>query len=180
MHTELLDVVNEDDVIIDSKSRNEVHQIGLLHREIHIWLFDKDKNIYFSKTNANKSSAGLLDASIGGHVDKGEEHLVAAIRETEEESGLSINASDLIFLTKFTNTSINNKRINNFFRSVYIYKYPINDEQIKIDIKENDGFEKFSFDFLLHMRKEKEIMFHKFIPTHELPLVLKYLNTHIF
>ena len=45
MHTELLDVVNKDDVIINSKSRNEVHQIGLLHREIHIWLFDKDKNL---------------------------------------------------------------------------------------------------------------------------------------
>ena len=178
-HSELLDVINEDDVIIESKSRDDIHHLGLLHREIHVWLFDKNNNIYFQKSGINKSNAGLFDASIGGHVDKGEEYVNAAVREIKEESGLSVSASDLILLTKFKNVSKNKKMstINNFFRSIYIYKYPVSEEQIKEDRTENDGFKKFSLDFLSNMNKKNKAMFHKFVPTYELPLVLKYLTS---
>ena len=176
---EFLDVINDDDEVIGVRSRQDIHNLGLLHREVHVWLFDKDRNIYFQKSPAHKTSAGLMDASVGGHVDKGEEYLPAAIRETKEESGLSILADDLIFLVKFRGISEHKikKKINNFSRAIYIYKYPIADEQLKADPRETDGFHKFSLDFLLKMSKEEALLFHKFVPTHEIPHILNYFKS---
>lgn len=178
INAEHQDVVNEKDFIIGTKSRDEIHHLGLLHREVHVWLFNKEKSIYFQKTASHKSNAGLFDSSIGGHVDVGEEYISAAVRETQEESGLRISSSDLFLLNKFRGVSENKTKgtVNNFIRSVYIYKYPINDNEIKIDPKENDGFKKFPIDFLSHISEEKKTLFHKFVLTHELPFVFNYLN----
>lgn len=178
----LLDVVNKNDVVIESRSKNDVHHLGLLHREVHVWLFDKDRNIFFSKSAAHRSSAGLLDAPVGGHVDKEEDYITAAIRETKEESGLSVLESDLIFLTQFRGTSEHKKigTINNFIRSVYIYKNPVTDEEIKADPDETDGFHKFSLAFLSKLSEKDRKLFHLFVPTHELPSVLDYLKSKHF
>ncbi len=175
---DMLDVVDENEIVIGSKSRNDVHRLGLLHREIHVFLFDKDHNIYFQKRDIKKSSGGLLDASIGGHVDKGEDYLTAAIREAKEESGLLILPSDLILLIKFKNPLKNDKKgtINNFIRSVYIYKNPITDKQIKEDSNETDGFQKFSPDFLSNLSEKDMLLFCKFVPTYELTYVLNYIK----
>ncbi len=175
---EFLDVVNEEDVVIESRLRSEIHQLGLLHREVHVWLFDKDKNLYFPKSAAHKSSAGLFDASIGGHVDKDEDYITAAVRETKEESGISVSPEDLCLLIKFRGLSEHKHRakINNFTRSVYIYKKSITEVEIKADPKETDGFNKFSFEFLSNLKKEDMSLFHRFVPTHELPHVLNYLK----
>src|SRR4029078_10371505 len=88
----LLDIVNENDEIIDAKARKDVHRLGLLHREVHVWIFDEDKNIFFQKRGLHRTSPGLLDASVGGHVNVGEDYIEAAVRETLEEAGVSISA----------------------------------------------------------------------------------------
>src|SRR3989338_7437424 len=92
----LINVVDEKKIIIGSKLKEDINHLGLLHREAHVWLFDKDKNIYFSISAPHKTSAGLLDSSIGGHLDHGEGYLTAAIRETLEEAGLLVNPAALI------------------------------------------------------------------------------------
>ena len=114
----LINVVDESDIIVGSKLKEDIHHLGLLHREAHVWLFDKDQNVYFSISAPHKTSAGLLDSSIGGHLDHGEDYLTAATRETFEEAGLLVNPMDLIFLTKFRGVSKHKKKgaINNFFR----------------------------------------------------------------
>ena len=84
----ILDVIDKNDKIVDSKSRIDIHRLGLLHREIQVWIFDKNKNIFFQKMGLHKKSAGLLDATIAGHPNKGEEYLDAAVRETKEEIGI--------------------------------------------------------------------------------------------
>lgn len=175
---EFIDVVNENDKIIESRSRYDVHHLGLLHREVHVWLFDDDQNIYFQKSPVHKSSAGLFDASIGGHLTSGEDYISTAIRETKEESGLSITASDLVFLTKFAGILEHKtkKTINNFIRSIYIYRNSVTNGEIKGDPKETDGFHKFSIDYLANLNKKDMLLFHRFVPTHELPYVINYLK----
>ena len=175
---DFIDVVNDDDVVIETRLRAEVHNLGLLHREVHVWMFDNKKNIYFQKSSANKSSAGLLDASIGGHVDAGENYLLSAVREMKEESGISAVSQDLFFLTKFRDVSKSKKlgTINNFIRSVYVYKKPVTDSDMKRDPNENESFQKFSLSFLLNLNNEDMLKFHQFVPTHELPHVLKYVK----
>ncbi len=182
-NNEILDVVNEQDEIIDAKPRNEVHQRGLLHREIQVWMFDENKNLFFQKMGLHKKSAGLLDATVAGHVSKGEEYLDAAVRETREETGIHAAPVDLIFLKKFkvTNTKNNSfqgESINNFIRSMYIYKKPITDKMIKKEIGIPDGgFQKLSYESLLKPSKEYKSKIKDFVLKKEIPIVLKYLGT---
>ena len=123
----MLEVVNESDEVIDSKPRSEIHRLGLLHREIHVWMFDENHNIIFQKRGLHSQSAGLLDATVGGHANAGEDYIDTAVREVKEETGMTISPSDLALLTKFREKSSLVKEdylgtVNNFIRVVYIYK----------------------------------------------------------
>ena len=181
-NNEILDVVNENDEIIGSKLRNDIHRLGLLHREIQVWMFDENKNVFFQKMGLHKKSAGLLDATVAGHVKKGESYLDASVRETKEETGISVTPSDLVFLQKVkVDNSLNDNMaptINNFIRSVYIYKKPINESRLK---KESGiaggGFQKLSDEILLNPSKEYKHMIKNFVLTKEIPTVLNYLST---
>jgi len=181
-NTKILDVVNENDEIIDSKLRSEIHHLGLLHREIKVWMFDKNKNIFFQKMGLHKRSAGFLDSTIGGHVNKGESYLEAAIRETKEETGISAVPSDLVLLKKIKVPDEHQDdlggTINNFIHSMYIYKNPIDEKMLK---KENGiprgGFQKLSSNFLLHPSQEHKQMIKDFVLTKEIPYVLNYISS---
>ncbi len=178
----LLDIVNEKDEVVGRRSRADIHRLGLLHREIHVWMFDKNKNVYFQKRGLHRPSAGLLDATIGGHVNMGEDYLDAAVRETKEETGIPILVTDLILLMKLKNTSDPSRNdilgtSNNFIRSVYIYKNPINENDLKKEVGiPGGGFQKLSIDFLINPEKEYLAVFQKFVFTEEIPHVLKYIN----
>src|SRR3989338_514134 len=172
----LLDVVNEKDEIIGSRSRIDIHRLGLLHRDIHVWMFDEKHDIFFQKRGLDRFMAGLLDATVGGHLNKGEDYMEAAIRETKEETGISISSSDLILLKKIKIVSNPESEdfldvINNCMRNVYIYKHPIKKEQLK---KEPGiigvDFKKFSPSFIMNLDKEQMNMFDVPLLTNEIPL----------
>ena len=181
-NSRFLDIVNENDEVIDSGSRTDIHRLGLPHREVHVWMFDKNKNIFFQKRGLHTKSAGLLDATIGGHVNKGEDYLAAAIRETKEETNILVSSSDLAFLKKVKALELPKENFedntNNFMRSVYIYKKPIDEKMLK---KEEGipggGFKTFSYQFLLNLAPEYRKTFINFVLTQELPYVLEYLHT---
>jgi ADP-ribose pyrophosphatase YjhB (NUDIX family) len=180
-NTRLLDIVNEKDEIIGSKSRLEVHELGLIHREIHVFMFDENKNVFFQKKGIHKPSAGLLDATVAGHVNKGEKYLETALRETKEETGISILSKDLFLLQtlKVTNLKPNEfgRPINNFIRKIYICTKPIEEAMlVKEEGIQGGGFKKFSCNFLINLKKSDWKIFHHSIPA-ELPKVLKYLST---
>lgn len=178
----LLDIVNDNDEVVDSKSRADIHKLGLLHRQVHVWMIDENKNIFFQKRGLHSPTAGLLDATVGGHVNKDESYLDAAIRETKEETGITVYPSDLIFIKKYKKMAEPNKdnpfaTINNCIESTYIYKNPIKEEMLK---KESGipggGFQKLSYKFLLNPEPKYVAMFHKFVFKEELPHVLKHIN----
>src|SRR5258708_11290820 len=178
----LLDIVDNKDIIMGSRSRAEIHRLGLLHREIHVWMFDENRNIFFQKRGLPVSMSGLFDATAGGHINKGEDYLDAAIRETKEETSITISPADLIFLKKSMGTEYVSREdslgtINNFIRSVYIYKYPIKEQTLRKEpVILGVNFKKFSYAFLQDISKRDSKMFIKFVLTDELPSVLKYVN----
>ncbi len=88
---EMFDVVDENDQVIDQMERSRVHSEGLLHRAVHVFVFNKCGDLYLQKRSALKdSSPGLWDSSASGHLDVGEEYKSAAIRELSEELGVSL------------------------------------------------------------------------------------------
>lgn len=91
MTEEIFDVVNERDEVIDAKPRSEVHRLGLLHRAIHVLVFNSRGQIFLQKRSRTKDrEPGKWDSSTSGHVNSGEDYDAGAIRELREEIGLTV------------------------------------------------------------------------------------------
>lgn len=97
---ELLDVVDQDDQVVAVKTRGEIHAKGLMHRAVHILVFNNSGDLFIQKRSMSKDeSPGLWDTSAAGHVDSGEDYISCAIRELSEELGVVVR-SPLEFLFK--------------------------------------------------------------------------------
>lgn len=86
---ELLDVVNDADAVTGQAMRSLVHQQGLWHRGVHVFLFNKRGDMLIQKRSADRTnSPSLLDCSVSEHVKAGESYLEAAVRGLKEEMGV--------------------------------------------------------------------------------------------
>jgi isopentenyldiphosphate isomerase len=91
MSEEIFDVVNERDEVIDAKPRSYVHANGLLHRAVHVLVFNSRGEIFLQKRSMKKDrQPGVWDSSCSGHVDSGETYDETAGRELREEIGLDL------------------------------------------------------------------------------------------
>lgn len=90
---EVFDVVNSCDEVIGTATRAQVHADGLLHRAVHILVFNSAGELYLQKRSLEKDTApGLWDTSAAGHVETAESYLEAAGRELHEELRLPRNS----------------------------------------------------------------------------------------
>lgn len=87
---ELFDVADEQDNVLKQASRREVHERGLIHRAVHILVFNKHGDCLLQKRSLLKDRhPGVWDSSAAGHLDAGEDYERAARRELAEELGIS-------------------------------------------------------------------------------------------
>src|SRR5215831_17295536 len=94
MVEEIFDVVNERDEVIDRRTRSEVHRLGLMHRAVHVLVFNSRGEIFLQKRSMQKDrQPGLWDSSASGHLDSGEDYDACAVRELREEIGLRLSAA---------------------------------------------------------------------------------------
>jgi isopentenyl-diphosphate delta-isomerase type 1 len=94
---EILDVVDENDNVIGSATRGEIHERGMIHRAVHIFVFDTIGRMYVQRRSPQKDRfPGKLDSSAAGHVDSGETYKRAAIRELGEELGLEADLERIL------------------------------------------------------------------------------------
>jgi len=88
MSEEIFDVVNEHDEVVGRQPRSEVHRLGLLHRAIHVLVFNARGELFLQKRSPWKDrQPGVWDSSASGHVDSGEDYDACAVREVAEELG---------------------------------------------------------------------------------------------
>ncbi|GAB1471144.1 hypothetical protein MASR2M66_20220 [Chloroflexota bacterium] len=89
MADELLDIVNNMDEVTGQAMRSAVHQQGLQHRGVHVFLFNERGEMLIQKRSADRAnSPSLLDCSVSEHVQAGESYLEAAMRGLKEELGV--------------------------------------------------------------------------------------------
>ena len=89
MPDELLDVVNDQDVVTAQVLRSLVHEQGLQHRGVHVFLFTREGKLLVQQRSRNKDSHPLAwDCSVSEHVKAGESYDQAAERGLLEELGL--------------------------------------------------------------------------------------------
>jgi isopentenyldiphosphate isomerase len=94
MSREIFDVVNERDEVIGQQERSEVHRLGLMHRSVHILVFNAAGQVFLQKRSMTKDrQPGLWDSSASGHVDTGEDYDACAVRELGEEIGLQLSTA---------------------------------------------------------------------------------------
>ena len=76
---EILDVVDMDDLVIGQETRKEIHYKGLIHRSVHIFVFNLGGELYLQKRAYSKDeNPGLWDSSSAGHVESGESYIDCA------------------------------------------------------------------------------------------------------
>ena len=91
MSEDIFDVVNERDEVVGQNTRSEVHARGLLHRAVHVLVFNSRGDIFLQKRSMKKDrQPGVWDSSCSGHVDSGENYDETAVRELREELGLKV------------------------------------------------------------------------------------------
>jgi 16S rRNA (adenine1518-N6/adenine1519-N6)-dimethyltransferase len=88
---EIFDVVDAQDVVVGREQRSVVHAQGLMHRAVHVFVFNRHGDLLLQKRSRLKDThPGLWDSSASGHLDSGENYEAAAAREVNEELGLRV------------------------------------------------------------------------------------------
>jgi isopentenyldiphosphate isomerase len=92
MPEEIFDVVNERDEVVGCETRSEVHRLGLMHRAVHVLVFNSRGEVFLQKRSMKKDrQPGVWDSSASGHVDAGENYDACALRELSEELCLKLS-----------------------------------------------------------------------------------------
>ncbi len=93
---EVFDVVNESDEVTGQEKRSVVHEKNLLHRAVHIFVFNKKKELFVQKRSRLKDRhPGKWDSSAAGHLNSGESYGAAAVRELNEELSIELDEGDI-------------------------------------------------------------------------------------
>jgi len=91
MADELFDIVDEDDKVVGTATRKDVHARGLMHRSVLFFLLDRKGRIFVSQRTATKEFfPEYWSIVFGGHLHAGETYEQAIARESEEELGLRL------------------------------------------------------------------------------------------
>jgi isopentenyl-diphosphate delta-isomerase type 1 len=148
MTEELLDIVDDNDHVIGQESRAVVHQRGLQHRGVHVFLFTDDGKMLIQKRSADRAaSPSLLDCSISEHVKAGEDYHDAAVRGMKEELG--VEGIEIERLTKFRmNYGVNDNEISELYQGV------VHPELVQFDPVEIESVMYLSMDELRRMLEE--------------------------
>jgi len=150
MPDELLDIVNDEDIVVDQQMRSAVHEFGLQHRGVHVFLFTTDGKMLVQKRSADRAaSPSMLDCSVSEHVKAGESYLEAAIRGMKEEMGM--DGIEVKPLVKFRmNYGVNDNEISMLYEGV------VDPVKVKFDPIEIEEIYYYSVDELQEMLNEDE------------------------
>jgi len=99
---EILDVVDEwGNPTGETVERKEAHEKGIMHRTSHVWLVrnkhGKVQILLQKRSETKESFPGCYDISSAGHIPAGMDFAESAIRELQEELGVSASENELIF-----------------------------------------------------------------------------------
>ncbi len=167
----------------ETAPRSVAHRDGLMHRTVHIWItreVDGRTQVLLQKRSIHKDSfPGLYDTSSAGHMLAGAEPLESAIRELQEELGITARPEQLKFAGNF-HIDYAKEFYGQLFRDkevvfVYVYDAPVDIADITIQEEELECVEWFDLDMVYEECK------HRFrerfcVPVEGLDVLKRYLK----
>jgi len=97
--SERFPVVDEEDRVTGEAPRSVVHGDNLRHRAVHLFIFNRAGDLFLQKRSPWKDRHPLLwDSSAAGHVDAGEDYDQTAVRELQEELGVTAQLTRVLKL----------------------------------------------------------------------------------
>jgi isopentenyldiphosphate isomerase len=160
-----LNIVDEQDKIIGEETRENIHNQGLLHREIHVWFYTPKSEIIFQHREKDKDTyPDLLDATVGGHVEINSDYENTALQELEEETGIKAEKNNLAFVQIIRSETFDSatNKTNNVVRAIYAYCYNGKVEDLKIEKGKAIGFESWPLEKIFNISIEDK---KRFIPS---------------
>ncbi|WP_431067373.1 NUDIX hydrolase [Methylotuvimicrobium sp.] len=142
MHQEYLSIVDENDRVIGKALRSIIHRDRLLHRAVHILVFNDSNLLFLQKRSLTKDiNPGLWDSSAAGHVDVGEDYDECAVRELHEELGVQVDRLSPLF--KLSATPVTGMEFIEVYRCDHNGPFSLATEEIEegrwFDTKEIDA-----------------------------------------
>ena len=118
--------------------KSEAHAKGLWHPCVNVWLYTKQGEVLIQKRVATKNEfPNTWDVSVAGHIGAGEDVLLAAQREVEEEVGFYIEPNDLTFIGNYSTDFKHRKDyIDREYHYLYVVELNISIQQLKIQVEE--------------------------------------------
>ncbi|MBR3368315.1 NUDIX domain-containing protein [Candidatus Saccharibacteria bacterium] len=157
---ELIDVLDENGVKTGQiVTRDEVHKKGLWHRAIVVAVINEKNEILIQQRSANKEkNPGKWDISVAGHISTGQDALMAAAREINEEVsvnlGFSVEVKEFRYMYSFRKQQVfADDFIENQFYDFFILRQNgLNKESLKFQEEEVQAIDFVSISKLNEMR----------------------------
>jgi isopentenyl-diphosphate delta-isomerase len=159
---EQVDIVDENLKIIDTVSKDEAHEKGLLHKTVIAEVINSRGQMLLVRQSSHKQDAGQYVSPVGGHVSAGEIDDDALRREAMEETGIK----DFSFkhLGNFIFDRVTRgKRENHYF-----LVYEIQADHTPVLNDESDGYKWFTKEEIKReLSKNKSFFGNAFVPIWE-------------
>jgi len=113
---ELIDILDADGRMTNRTAmKSEAHKNGWFHQTVHIWFYTLDGKVLLQQRGKNKDVYPLLwDVSVAGHIGAGENIITSALREIEEEIGLTIQPDKLQKIGVFKSVHNHSKNLMDY------------------------------------------------------------------
>lgn len=156
---EYIDVITPEGVLTgEKKTKSQIHIDGDWHRAAHIWLVNSNNEVLLQRRAKTKiNHPDMWDISAAGHVSAGEDVLTSAMREVEEELGVSISKEEMRHIGTLKDETVQNNGtyINKEVNDVYLIKKDIPLSEMTKQDEEVDDLQYFSLDTLKKWIEEK-------------------------
>ena len=163
---EMIDVLDENGVKTGAiATRHEVHKKGLWHRAIVVAVINENNEILIQKRSANKEkNPNKWDISAAGHISSGQDALMAATREINEEVsvnlGFNVQVKEFRYMYCFRKQQFfSDDFIENQFYDFFILRQNgLNKESIKFQKDEVQDVDFVTISKLNEMRTNGELV----------------------
>ena len=152
---EIFDIVDEyGNPTGETVERGLAHKEGVRHRTAHLWIArevnGKWQVLLQKRAQTKDSFPGRYDTSSAGHIQAGDEPLESAIRELEEELGITASPEELKYAGTF-NIKYEKEFHNKLFKDneiafVYVYLGEIDIDDITVQEEELECVEWFDLE----------------------------------